>query len=222
MMNEARPRDQQVEKAMQLSQQLIGVERCPHCGIAMPTLMQEWHSNQHVPRATPGPKNRWAVYRCTGCGGIVAAKGEDNGRYNNDRVIEFFPSPKKAHEDIPEVARRFLQQAYETLHAPDAAAMVAGSAVDAMLKHHGYTEGSLYTRIDQAVEKHLLTKAMGDWAHEVRLGSNRPRHADKEAPHVSPEEAQQSVEFAEALANFLFVLQAKIDRGIQKAKEIAP
>jgi hypothetical protein len=110
-----------------------------------------------------------------------------------------------------------LQQAYDVLHAPDAAAVMAGSAVDAMLKHHDYTEGSLYARIDEALEDNLLTKGMADWAHEVRLGSNRPRHADKEDPHVSPVEGKQSVEFAEALGNFLFVLTARIDRGIQAA-----
>ena len=57
------------------------------------------------------------------------------------------------------------------------------------------------------------------WAHEVRLGSNRPRHADKDRPHVSDEEAQQSVEFAEALGFFLFELTKRIDRGTKAAKE---
>ena len=66
---------------------------------------------------------------------------------------------------------------------------------------------------------HTITKAMGDWAHEVRLGSNRPRHADHEMPHVSPAEAKQSVRFAEALGYFLFVLTAQIKRGTEAAKE---
>jgi hypothetical protein len=113
-----------------------------------------------------------------------------------------FPDAKAAHEDIPEPARTFLQQAYETLHAPDAAAVMAGSAVDAMLKANGLVEGTLYKRIDEALEKNLLTKGMADWAHEVRLGSNRPRHADAEKPHVSPDEAKQAVGFAEALGTF--------------------
>ena len=99
---------------------------------------------------------------------------------------------------------------------------MAGSAVDAMLKEKKYEKGSLYERIDQAVADHVLTEAMGDWAHEVRLGSNRPRHADKDNPHVSSDEAAQSVEFAEALGNFLFVLTAKIERGIEFAKKAAP
>ncbi len=94
---------------------------------------------------------------------------------------------------------------------------MAGSAVDAMLKHKGLEKGTLNERIDQALEKNILTEAMATWAHSVRLGSNRPRHADKSAPHVTPEEAQQSVEFAEALGSFLFVLSARIQRGIEAA-----
>lgn len=95
---------------------------------------------------------------------------------------------------------------------------MAGSAVDGMLKAHGLIEGSLYKRIDEALDANILTKGMADWAHEVRLGSNRPRHADAEKPHVTPAEAIQSVEFAEALGNFLFVLTARITRGIDAAK----
>jgi hypothetical protein len=133
-------------------------------------------------------------------------------------AADVYPAPKLAHNDIPDVARRFLQQAFDVLHAPDAAAVMAGSAVDAMLKERAYTEGSLYSRIDKARADGILTQGMADWAHAVRLGSNRPRHADAENPHVSYEEAKQSVEFAEALGNFMFVLTAKIERGIQAAE----
>jgi hypothetical protein len=95
---------------------------------------------------------------------------------------------------------------------------MAGSAVDAMLKVKGLKEGTLYSRIDQALAANLLTKGMADWAHSVRLGSNRPRHSDENRPHVSREEAAQSVDFAEALGNFLFVLTARIESGIEAAK----
>ncbi|WP_176476912.1 DUF4145 domain-containing protein [Mesorhizobium sp. WSM4313] len=133
-------------------------------------------------------------------------------------AIAIFPAAKAAHEDIPAPARTFLQQGFETLHAPDAAAVMAGSAVDAMLKAHGLNDGGLYARIDEALNQNLLTDGMAKWAHSVRLGSNRPRHADEKKPHVSADEARQSVEFAEALGNFMFVLTARIDRGIKAAK----
>ncbi|UXN69921.1 DUF4145 domain-containing protein [Devosia neptuniae] len=136
-------------------------------------------------------------------------------------TVKLYPEPRSAHEDLPPMAKQYLQQAYETLHAPDAAAMVAGSAVDAMLKARGLIDGSLYQRIDEALNQNILTKNMADWAHEVRLGSNRPRHADASGPHVTADEAQQSVNFAEALGNFLFVLTARIERGIEAATKKA-
>jgi hypothetical protein len=135
-------------------------------------------------------------------------------------IVEIFPGFSRAHADLPEAARRYLDQAMETLGAPDASAVMSGSAVDAMLKALGYEKGSVYERIDKAIEDHKITAGMGEWAHSVRLGSNRPRHADKENPHVSPDEARQSVEFAEALGNFLFVLTARVDRGIKAAQEV--
>lgn len=206
---------------MRLVDNLAGIPRCPHCGVANPQFMRLWISEGRVPRSTPGPTNYWAIFSCTSCGDCVSAQGGPNQDSAKANVTAIFPEPKKAHKDIPEMARRYLQQAYETLHAPDAAALMAGSAVDAMLKEYDYEEGSLYTRIDKAVNDHLLTDAMGKWAHEVRLESNRPRHADAENPHVSTDEAKQSVEFAEALAYFLFVLKAQIDRGIELATQEA-
>lgn len=134
-------------------------------------------------------------------------------------VFLVFPTVQTVAAEIPPMAQRFLQQAMDTLHAPDAAAVMAGSAVDAMLKHSGYTDGSLYKRIDQAQTDGLLTKGMADWAHSVRLGSNRPRHADEDKPHVSPEEAKRSVRFAQSLGDFLFVLTAQIEDAVQHAQE---
>lgn len=191
---------------------LSGVGRCPHCAVANPNLNKLWSDNWREYGET-----RWASFRCNTCGSVVTAKLIWNDP-NKLEAIALWPAAKVAHDDIPEPARTFLQQSFETLHAPDAAAVMAGSAVDAMLKDRGYKDGSLYSRIDKALADNLLTKGMADWAHEVRLGSNRPRHADAEKPHVSSDEAQQSVEFAEALGNFLFVLTAKIDRGIKAAK----
>lgn len=149
----------------------------------------------------------------------MLAAGNPGVNAPNALISEISPDLRHAAEELPPAARTYLQQAYETLHAPDAAAVMAGSAVDAMLKAKGYVEGNLYNRVDQAVKDHVLTKEMGDWAHWVRLGSNRPRHADKDSPHVSSAEAKQSVDFAQALGEFLFVLSSRISSGIEEAEK---
>ncbi len=203
---------------MIMGHQLTEIRRCPHCSISSPLLSRVWatEGNQGTPRTDGNDRKAWAAYSCRTCGGVVTAVGYSSLIGYEAKFI--YPEPKQAHEDIPAIARTFLQQAFETIHAPDAAAVMAGSAIDAMLKEKGYIDGSLYARIDKALADNLLTKGMADWAHEVRLGSNRPRHADAERPHVTADEARQSVEFAEALGNFLFVLTAKINRGIAAAK----
>jgi Domain of unknown function (DUF4145) len=198
-----------------MGQQLTGLKRCPHCSIASPHFISAWASQGPTYRSDGGARFNWGSYCCSSCGSIVTCCALLQG--NTATFLGVFPDAKTAHEDIPEPARTFLQQAYETLHAPDAAAVMAGSAVDAMLKAHGLEAGSLYARIDEALTKNLLTQGMADWAHKVRLGSNRPRHADKDKPHASPDEAKQSVEFAEALGNFLFVLTARVNRGLKEA-----
>jgi hypothetical protein len=193
--------------------------RCPHCSIPYPGYEQWWITHGTVDRGTPGPRHVWATYFCTSCGGGILAKGKEGDETQTGPIIQLIPAARTAHEDVPDPARTFLQQAMDTLHAPDAAAVMAGSAVDAMLKKIGYTEGSVYKRIGQAVADHKITENMGEWANEVRLGSNRPRHADAEKPHVLPAEAKQSVEFAEALAYFLFVLTMRIERGKEAAEK---
>jgi hypothetical protein len=160
---------------------------------------------------------RWAVFTTVCCGGLLLAQGLNDGG-PNAAIEALYPAARSAAVEIPDPARTYLQQALETLHAPDAAAVMAGSAVDAMLKKFGLIEGGVYSRIEQAVCQHILTAPMGEWAHEVRLGSNRPRHADTENPHVSPHQAEQSVEFAEALGHFLFVLSNRVQKGIEAAK----
>ena len=130
---------------------LTGLSRCPHCGIAHPNMMHRGTTNGPVAPASAAGRRAmmWNIYCCHSCGGGVLVSVDPN---LPQTVWEIFPQAQEAHEDIPEPARRFLQQAMDTLHAPDAAAVMAGSAVDAMLKHLGLIEGTLYSRIDAAVD----------------------------------------------------------------------
>lgn len=95
--------------------------------------------------------------------------------------------------------------------------MLAASSVDAMLKEKSYKTGSLYDRINKAATDHLITKEMATWAHEVRLDANDQRHADDKADLPSEADAIRVIEFAEALATFLFVLPGRVTRGIKDA-----
>ena len=131
----------------------------------------------------------------------------------NRSVTKVWPEPQVVHEELPPRAKDFLTQAIASVHAPAGAVMLTASSVDAMLKAKGYREGSLYTRIDAAANDHLITEEMSAWAHEIRLDANDQRHADEEAPLPEAADAEKAIEFAKALAQFLFVLPARVERG---------
>lgn len=149
------------------------------------------------------------AYACESCGGSVLTSSPGPG----GEIVELYPSGQEVDEAIPDPAKTYLLQAIESLHAPAGAVMLAASSIDAMLKNKGYTEGDLYPRIEKAGKEHLITKEMAVWAHDVRLDANDQRHADENATLPTEADASKCVEFAKALAEFLFVLPKRVERG---------
>ncbi|MDG1573422.1 DUF4145 domain-containing protein [Robiginitalea sp. M366] len=197
---------------MKLENYLL-LDRCPHCKIDSPSLRG---INQFTSSASDGSRGRiWKTYLCERCGGAVNAFTWSQ----NGDVAKWFPESSVTDESIPDKAKAFLDQAKNSIHAPSGAIMLSASAVDAMLKDKGYKKGSLYARINSAVEDHLITENMATWAHEVRLDANDERHADDDAELPNTSDAEKAVDFALALAEYLFVFPSKVQRGIKDATE---
>lgn len=159
----------------------------------------------------------WNVYLCRRCGGLVLASASSIG----GTVQEVYPKLRSVDAAVPDKARKLLEQANESLHAPAGAVMLAASAVDAMLKAKDYKTGSLNARIEKAAKDHLITAEMSTWAHQVRLDANDQRHADESASLPTEADARRCIEFASALATFLFTLPRMVTRGIEESSPTA-
>jgi hypothetical protein len=187
------------------------IDRCPHCSVAHPNLSKRHHltTKDHSGQM----ERHWYFYTCSSCGGVVTAWSVNPG----EEAVQIFPQPQEVEEDIPDKPKTYLEQAIASIHAPAGAAMLAASSVDSMLKIKGYNEGSLYNRIEKAADDHLITKEMAAWAHEVRLDANDQRRADENSSLPTQDDAQRAVDFTKAFADFLFVLPAKVQRGMEQA-----
>jgi hypothetical protein len=137
----------------------------------------------------------------------------DKARSSFGDVTDIWPAPQTVHDSIPERARAYLQQAIASIAAPSGAVMLTASAIDSMLKEKGLKDGSLYKRIDKAAADHLITAEMAAWAHEVRLDANDQRHVDDAGALPDEADARKSIDFTMALAQFLFVLPARVAEG---------
>jgi len=188
----------------------LQLQRCPHCNVDTPLLAQVWRGETRNQAAEN--LRRWSVYSCSRCGGLVTAWAS---QYDQP-VREYFPTSPEVPTDLPPRANTYLGQAVASIHAPAGAVMLTASAVDAMLKAKGYTEGNLYTRIDKAATDHLITTEMAKWAHAVRLDANDQRHADESAELPSESDAKRCIDFASSLAEFLFTLPARVANGLSQ------
>lgn len=191
----------------------LELAKCPHCAIANPNLGMR-HNLETLDHAG-GNKRLWYIYACGRCGGLVVASGTGH----LEDVREVIPESPDVDITIPDTARVYLQQALNSTHAPAGAVMLCASAVDAMLKHRGYKTGSLYNRIDQAAKDHEITNEMARWAHDVRLDANDQRHADEEATLPNEEDARRAIDFVVALGQIMFVLPARVRRGLEEQSE---
>ena len=192
----------------------LELDRCPHCKVATPNLQR---FEGIISEDSEGRRTReWALYHCSRCGGVISTAWRRNGTGDAD-LLETYPGDSSLDESIDPVAREYLKQCKDSLHAPAGAIMLSASSVDAMLKVKGYKDGSLYQRIKDASAGHIITEDMATWAHQVRLDANDQRHADESAQFPTTEEAQRSLDFAMALAEILFVLPARVTRGLQES-----
>jgi len=187
---------------------LLELDRCPHCGVASP-LLSGLSDLETQDRRVGVRKMQWRIYGCSRCGGLVTATAPAWGA----PVEEYFPQARGADPELPPRAREYLQQALDSLHSPAGSVMLAAAAVDAMLKAHNLSSGTLNQRINEAAARHLITKEMAEWAHDVRLDANDQRHADDAAALPSIADARRCVDFVQALGQFLFVLPARVKRG---------
>ncbi|UHG92531.1 DUF4145 domain-containing protein [Spirosoma oryzicola] len=189
----------------------LKLNNCPHCWVDTPNLVSR-HTLDTDSDEKDEPQ-KWGVYACVRCGGVILALSYPP----STEVIETYPSTEVVNQALPEQVKRFLGQAMRTLSTPDASVIMSNSAVDMMLKEKGYDDpkASVYHRIIQAVTDGLLTEEMGEWAHDIRLESNNPRHADLKAIPAELSDAKRCLEFAKVLGEFLFVLPSKVKRGLK-------
>jgi hypothetical protein len=199
----------------------LGLQRCPHCNTANPSIgRRHTFAVQPSKQAFQLPSDQWLqwhIYVCASCGGLVGAAIpviQAQGSVALNQPAQWIvPTITIISSDIPQAAARYLTQARETLASPAASVLMSAAAVDAMLKERGYRDGNLYSRIEKAETDGVLTRDMAAWAHDIRLDANDERHADHDASAKTGEDAARCLEFADALADLLFVLPARVRRG---------
>jgi hypothetical protein len=190
---------------------------CPHCSTRAAgfKMLGQWSFGNQPSKAN-------LVAACGVCTYGILIESLDTSGTNHFDVVQYtvqYPSDRYrilqtwpdrtlfAPTGVPENISSFYQQAVENLRAGrwDAAGAMFRKTLDVATKlvATGDNSANLYSRIERLVSSGLLTPAMGDGSHEIRLDGNNAVH-DEEPETQS--DAEASHKFTEAFLTYAFSL----------------
>lgn len=83
----------------------LPLDRCPHCGIAAPTLSNVWN-NQFAPRSGGGTR-WWFTYACATCAGVILTEAVTD---KDAEIREMWPTQATAADELPTEQRTSLRR----------------------------------------------------------------------------------------------------------------
>lgn len=149
---------------------------------------------------------------------------EGGGARPVETLLDILPKPAtiSCPEDLPDhIAKAYKDGAGAIMDGyPTPGGASIRKAIEQAAKHLDPDgKGMLEQRIKALVTKGLISPAIADWAHEVRLGANEGMH---EADDLTAEEAEGLRDFAEVFLTNVYTLPARMARGrvaAEKAKK---
>ena len=195
------------------------LEPCPHCNTraTYTTLYGE-------PPSSPSEGRLYhTLVLCDHCGSktLLIFKGVRKsiigarpGFYIDVEFVDQYPKrTPKPHESIPpQVADDYIEaiKCFD-VGAWKASVVMCRRALQGSVIEKGAKKDKLVDQIDELYDQQIITKAIKDWAHEIRLTGNIGAHPDKDGlQDVTREDAKELIEFMEEYLNYVYIMPSKV------------
>ena len=184
-----------------------------------------WEKAHHLERS--GGKSRgdkklnYDTYKCVGCGNLTMVMWSAGDRLHSYHQLPYPIKTTRFPKHWPEEVGRYWLQAQRNIEGSnwDAAALMARSALQLLIRRENASGNSLVKEIDDIASKGLIPPIMKEWAHELRVLANDAAHPTPGDRGTSEKDARQVVKFLRVLLTLLQDLPEEITefRG-QKGK----
>jgi hypothetical protein len=163
------------------------------------------------------PPVRWTAGQCPHCRDAVLYVQEYFGERQfppdgwDDYHRVYPPQPRRLSREVPRRLREDHAEAVQCIEGRTykAAAVMARRIVEGITEDKGYTSGDLFSRLKTMKKDGVIDARLYDWADICRDVGNQGAHASKTA--VDHRDAEEALEFAEALLDYLYVFQDKYE-----------
>jgi hypothetical protein len=171
---------------------------------------------KHLERKKPGSGNKALNYdtlKCGHCGNFIFAFWSSSGQFHDYRVLPWHRSTSSYPEHWARDVGSYWLEARRSIEGKNwtAAALMARSAVQLVVRDKGATGKNLKEEIDDLADKGLLLPVMKEWAHEVRELGNEGTHPRLGTVGTNEKDAKDVVEFLTFLMTVMYDLPKQID-----------
>jgi hypothetical protein len=200
-------------------------ELCPHCEkVVSMRVHAQWSA--YDPEHGYDLPEKWTSVQCPNCNGACLYVQEYYGPEacppdGYDERYRMYPAQaRRLSSDIPKSLREDYREARECIASKHytAAAVMARRTLEGITIEQGYAKGVLFTRLEKMRDDKVIDDRLYDWADICRDVGNQGAHADKQP--VSREDAVETLDFIEALLDYLYVFRSRYE-GFKKRRDAA-
>lgn len=191
---------------------------CPHCESRVDAV-EKGHVDLDLEHT--GVPTKVMLLECrvchsplVGCSEVVQIRHDE---WDYGSVTRLWPSPDGDVDwEIPEISRISLVEAQICFRAKaySACAVMCGRAIEGLCKHHKTKSDYLGPGLQELKDTGVIDDRIHKWGEALRKHRNLGAHATTEK--VTKEDAQDLLDFATAICEYVFVLNAKFERFQQR------
>lgn len=192
------------------SEKLISL-LCPHCqkpataSVRGSAVWDGYEGDKSV-----NPPVEWRLVQCTSCWQPSLQAREDYGRgFDDDDPVAIYPAPQRISPSIPQPLRREWEEARACFDAKvyTACGVMVRRTLEGTCKDQGVKAKTLAKGLHELRSQGLIDGVLGEWADALRVLGNQSAHFT--GKEISREDAEDSLAFAEALLDHLYVLRRR-------------
>ncbi|MCU1375746.1 MAG: uncharacterized protein JWO68_3032 [Actinomycetia bacterium] len=174
--------------------------------------MAFWNGYEPGSHGPVNPPVEYAFIQCDVCGLPSIQAREDYGEgFDQDEPGVIYPRARRVSFDIPAPLRAELEEAFACLRAKayTATVVMVRRTLEGTCKESGVSERTLHASLKKMRAEEKIDDTLAEWADALRVLGNQGAHYTGHS--VSREDAEDALDFAEALLDHLYVLKKRFD-----------
>ena len=194
---------------------------CPKCGEPSKSKV---HGRVVSYDPEAGPPAEFALVQCShdDCQSPLVQVREDYGRgFDGDKPGIYYPAPRRLSHAIPRALRGEFAEARKCFDAKayGATLVMVRRVLEGTCADQGSTKHTLADSLKELQTQGKIDGLLAEWADLLRVVGNEGAHCTGYAASV--QDAEDALDFTEALLDHLYVLRARFDdfKGRQRNRK---